>query len=409
MRTRLELSRLAIFLLGTLGVLGLLLHFDVFERISFSMEKGRLRALHESLPSGERLDELTQATRTVAQTVAPAVVSIVTETVEEAEVAVGEPAATSRDPFARQDEDPSFEEWLREHLEGLDPEGVAPGGRSFSRGLGSGFIFDADRGHILTNSHVVDGADVIRVYLSDGREADAIVLGSDPDSDLAVIRIELARLHELPFGDSDAVAVGDDVLAVGNPFGLEGTFSKGIISAFNRRSVSFSNGRAESFLQTDAVINPGNSGGPLVNLRGEVVGINTAIATHTGTYDGVGFAIPARRAHELIDDLIDGGPGFLGVLVGDVTYYDERVRALRWDRPYGTWVQDVLEGLSADRAGVKPDDIIVSINDETIDTTRELGEVVSALAPDSEIELTVWRDGRLQQLPLRLGRRYAPR
>jgi len=402
---------LAILFLGTFAVLGGLLHFDVFERISFSVENGRLRALRESQPSAERLDELTYATRTVAQTVAPTVVSIVTETVEEEEVAAPEADDDDppRDPFARRNEGPSFEEWLREHLERLDPERAPSEGPLFSRGLGSGFIFDADRGYILTNSHVVDGADVIRVYLSDGRETDATVLGSDPDSDLAVIRVELSRLHELPLGDSDAVTVGDDVLAVGNPFGLEGTFSKGIISAFNRRSVSLGNGRAESFLQTDAVINPGNSGGPLVNMRGEAIGINTAIATHTGRYDGVGFAIPAKRARELLDDLIDGGPGFLGVLVGDVTYYSEHVQALNWKETYGTWVQEVVEGLSADRSGVKADDIIVSINDETIDTTRKLGKVVSALTPGSEIELTIWRDGRLQQLPMRVGRRYAPR
>jgi serine protease Do len=428
MQKHAELKRFALVFLGTALGLGCLLHFDVFERIAFAIERGRLRALQESLPSQERLDELTHTTRTVAQLVAPAVVSIITETVEEEQASVGEVSDALRDPSRRHDaesveDDPdaasasseeqdtpsTFEEWLRDHIRSFDSEGPSQAGPILSQGIGSGFIFDADEGHILTNSHVVDGADVVRVYLSDGREAHAEVLGSDPDSDLAVIRIDLPRLHELSFGDSDDVAVGDDVLAVGNPFGLDGTFSKGIISAFNRRAISMGFGRAEAFLQTDAVINPGNSGGPLVNMHGAVIGINSAIATHTGRYDGVGFAIPSNRARDLIEDLIDGGPGFLGVLAGNVALFGQEARALQWYEGYGAWVDQVVEGSAADRAGIKPDDIILEVNGQTIETSRKLGEVVSVLSPGAEVELTLWRDGRMMHLPVRLDRRYAPR
>jgi S1-C subfamily serine protease len=428
MQKHAELRRFALVFLGTALGLGCLLHFDVFERIAFAIETGRLRALQESLPSQERLDELTQTTRAVAQLVAPAVVSIITETVEEDPASVGEVSDVLRDPSGRhdaeslenepdapsasseeQDTPSTFEEWLRDHIRSFDSESPSQAGPILAQGIGSGFIFDAARGHILTNSHVVDGADVVRVYLSDGREAHAEVLGSDPDSDLAVIRIDLPRLHELSFGDSDDVAVGDDVLAVGNPFGLDGTFSKGIISAFNRRAISMGFGRAEAFLQTDAVINPGNSGGPLVDMHGAVIGINSAIATHTGRYDGVGFAIPSNRARDLVEDLIDGGPGFLGVLAGNVALFGKEARALQWHEGYGAWVDEVVEGSAADRAGIKPDDIILEINGQTIETSRKLGEVISVLSPGAEVDVTIWRDGQRTHLPVRLGRRYAPR
>jgi S1-C subfamily serine protease len=428
MQKHAELKRFAMVFLGTALGLGCLLHFDVFERIAFAIERGRLRALQESLPSQERLDELTHTTRAVAQLVAPAVVSIITETVEEEQASVGEVSDVLRDPFGHHDAEPlenepdaapvppgeqdpssTFEEWLRDHVRPFDSEGGSDAGSILFQGIGSGFIFDADKGHILTNSHVVDGADVVRVYLSDGREAHAEVLGSDPDSDLAVIRIDLPRLHELSFGDSDDAAVGEDVLAVGNPFGLDGTFSKGIISAYNRRGISMGVGRTEAFLQTDAVINPGNSGGPLVNMHGTVIGINSAIATHTGRYDGVGFAIPSNRARDLIEDLIDGGPGFLGVLAGNVALFGKEARALQWYEDYGAWVEEVVEGSAADRGGIKPDDIILEINDQRIETSRKLGEVISVLSPGAEVKLTIWRDGQTMHLPVRLGRRYAPR
>ncbi|UCF34771.1 MAG: trypsin-like peptidase domain-containing protein [Phycisphaerales bacterium] len=428
MQKHAELKRFALVFLGTALGLGCLLQFDVFERIAFAIEKGRLKALEESLPSQDRLDELTHTTRAVAQLVAPAVVSIITETVEEEQASMGEVSDALRDPFGRPDgeqleNDPdaalasseeqdtasTFEDWLRDHIRSFDPEGGADAGSMLFQGIGSGFIFDADKGHILTNSHVVDGADVVRVYLSDGRETQAKVLGSDPESDLAVIRIDLPRLHELSFGDSDDVAVGEDVLAVGNPFGLDGTFSKGIISAYNRRGISMGIGRGEAFLQTDAVINPGNSGGPLVNMHGAVIGINSAIATHTGRYEGVGFAIPSNRARNLIEDLIDGGPGFLGVLAGNVALFGKEARALQWYEGYGAWVDEVVEGSAADRGGIKPDDIILEINDQRIETSRTLSAVISALSPGAEVKLTLWRDGQTMHLPVRLGRRYAPR
>jgi serine protease Do len=157
------------------------------------------------------------------------------------------------------------------------------------------------------------------------------------------------------------------------------------------------------------VINPGNSGGPLVNMRGEVIGINTAIATHTGRYDGVGFAIPSNRARVLVADLIDGGPGFLGVLVGSVAVFPEKAEALQWQEGYGVWVDEVVEGSAAQRAGVRPDDIILAIDDRTIDSSSHLGEVVSTLSPGTPVELTVWRVGEKLQVPVSVGRRYAPR
>ncbi len=299
------------FLGATLLVLACLVGSGLIERASYAIEKGRLRALREVLTGSDPIANGGLAGRHVAELVSSAVVSVETEfTVQVAEAA----ADDGNEPF-------------REWLSGLKrlhrprelseqpaaAEELSNTTPSLRHGSGSGFIFDARQGHILTNAHVVDGAERIMVRLIDGRECEAEVLGSDAESDLAVIRVRLSSLHEVPFGDSDSVRIGDEVFAFGNPFGLDGTVSKGIISAVDRRNVQVNSRLHASLLQTDAVISPGNSGGPLVSVGGEVIGITTAIATTTGRFNGVGFAIPSARACELLADLIEGGPGMLGV------------------------------------------------------------------------------------------------
>ena len=279
------------------------------------------------------------------------------------------------------------------------------------QGWGSGFIFDHEQGYVLTNAHVVEGASVVRVSLANGRGFAAQVLGLDPDSDLAVLRIDAVGLHELDLGSAEPVAVGDEVYAVGSPFGLKGSVTKGIVSAVGRRIVADGGAYYPAMLQTDAVIRPGNSGGPLVNKRGEVVGITTAILTGSTPYDGLGFAIPATRAKEMIDDLIEGGPGVLGVWVGSVSDLDWRsdVRALGWEETIGALITDVIPGGGAAKADLRVNDIILSVGGDRIDDIEALGRAVSDRKPGSTVEVTVWRNGVSLSRHVLVTRRYAPR
>lgn len=388
MQKQSEIKYLVMIFLATGLSLAALLHFDVIERVAYSVRRGQLRAVKETLPSPGELRKRTETTRAVAQIVSPAVVSITTETAR--------PTSRRESREDREDRDSSRQ-------------------RSLVQGLGSGFIFDAENGYIMTNTHVVRDVDKVMVQLSDGRTAEADVLETDPNTDLAIIRIKLNRLHELGFGDSIEVGVGDDVLAVGNPFGLGGTFSKGIISAVNRGGVRVDGHylegirkRGEGFLQTDAVINPGQSGGPLVNMLGEVVGINTAIATNTGHYEGVGFAVPSNEAKRLITRLKESG--FMGIWVGEVADdFKEEAEALDWDKPYGAIITEVMKGLAADRAGLKPDDIIVSVNGERLTDLDGDSRPFTSRSPGTLVSLEIWREGKMRKIPLRLGRAYAPR
>ncbi len=269
------------------------------------------------------------------------------------------------------------------------------------QGAGSGFIIDP-RGRVLTNAHVVQDASTIQIKLDDGRQFAAKVLGSDPLTDLALLQLEGGDLGQLPtvkLGNSDELQVGDYVVAIGNPFGLASSVSAGILSA---RARDINAGPYDDFLQTDAAINPGNSGGPLFNLRGEVMGINTAIV---GGGTGIGFAVPSNIASALLPQL-EGGEvrrGWLGVGVQDLTA--ELGRALGVDAKEGAVVSDVTAGTPAARGGLKPDDIIVSVNGEAVDSARTLTRTVGFMQPGREVTLQVLRGGDKRELKVTLGER----
>jgi serine protease Do len=265
------------------------------------------------------------------------------------------------------------------------------------RGLGSGVIVSAD-GTILTNNHVVEGADTITVQMNDNKTYDAKLVGSDKPSDLAVIKIEGESLPFLNLGNSDTVRIGDIVLAIGNPLGIGQTVTQGIISAKGRRT-GLSDGSFEDFLQTDAAINRGNSGGALVNLSGELIGINSQILSTTGGSIGIGFSIPSNMAKSVMEQLVQNGRvrrGMLGVNIQNIT--PETAQALDLKETSGVLVSNVRTGGSADKAGVKRGDIITAINGERIEDSNVLRNKVAGTLPGNPIKLTVARDGAQQEL-----------
>jgi serine protease Do len=272
------------------------------------------------------------------------------------------------------------------------PQGNPNMGQPDRRGLGSGFIFE-EEGYIITNHHVVDGADQIIVRLADRREFEAELIGSDPQSDIALIKIEANNLPTIRLGHSNELKQGAWVVAIGSPFNFEQTVTAGIVSAKGR---STSQQQYVPFIQTDVAINPGNSGGPLLNMNGEVVGINSWILSGgSGGYIGLSFAIPVETATETVRQLREFGKvsrGLLGVVVGAVTR--ELAEALNLDRSAGALVSDVTPGGSADRAGIKPGDVILELNGQVIETWSDLPPLVGANPPATKVSVLVSRDGK---------------
>jgi serine protease Do len=258
-------------------------------------------------------------------------------------------------------------------------------------------------GYILTNHHVIDGAEQIKVDLSDGRTVEAKVVGSDPPSDLAVLKIEASNLPLLSLGDSNRVRIGDVVLAIGNPLGVGKTVTMGIISAKGRQT-GLSNGTFEDFLQTDAPINQGNSGGALVNTDGELIGINSQILSQSGGSIGIGFAIPSNMARNVMDQLIKTGKvrrGQLGIIVQKVT--SDMASSLGLSEARGVIVSQVQPGSAAERAGIKQGDVITALNGTAIDDANSFRNQVASTQPGTEVNLTLQRGGREQQLRATLG------
>jgi len=268
------------------------------------------------------------------------------------------------------------------------------------RSLGSGFIISPD-GYIFTNNHVVEKADKIKVKLSNGREYDATVKGRDPRTDIALIKINPeGSLPTAKIGDSDKLRVGDWVVAIGNPFGLDHTVTVGIVSAKGR---VIGAGPYDNFIQTDASINPGNSGGPLINLAGEVVGINTAIVAHG---QGIGFAIPVNMAKEILDDLKAKGKvtrGWLGVSVQDIT--DDIAKGLKLKEQSGALVTEVFEGDPADKAGIKQGDIIKEVDGKAVRDTHELLRVVAMVPVGKKVNVKILREGALKDFQVSVAER----
>jgi len=269
--------------------------------------------------------------------------------------------------------------------------------------LGSGVIVSAD-GYILTNYHVVEGADEIEVGLADGRKAAAGIVGTDPETDLAVIRIKTKNLPVIVLGDTDQARVGDVVLAIGNPFGVGQTVTLGIISALGRNNLHINH--FENFIQTDAAINFGNSGGALIDTRGNLLGINSAIYSQTGGSVGIGFAIPVSTAKTVLDSIIKHGQvvrGWIGVESQDVTPELADSFGLAKDR--GAIIAGVVHGGPADRAGMRPGDILVAVQGKKVTSTSDMMNFIAALPPGDKAKLTVVRKDHESTLDVTIGRR----
>jgi len=323
---------------------------------------------------------------TLAKRVGPSVVNVSTTQVRKA-------AADVPSPF--DGDDPMSQFWQRFF------GGRIPRGSQRQMGLGSGFIIDRN-GTILTNYHVVDGAQKISVTLSDGKSYDAKVLGKDEKTDIAVIKIDAGQdLPAVTLGDSDRLDVGEWVMAIGNPFGLDHTVTSGIVSAKGRQIGA---GPYDNFIQTDASINPGNSGGPLINLRGEVVGITTAIYSQSGGNIGIGFAIPTNSIKEVLPQLKDKGRvvrGYLGTTVQKIT--PEIADSLGVKQQRGALVADVVRGSPAERAGIKTGDIITEFNSKEVKDSTELPGLVARVAPGTGTSVKVLRDGKEMTLAITVG------
>ncbi|MEX0448334.1 DegQ family serine endoprotease [Spiribacter sp. 221] len=264
--------------------------------------------------------------------------------------------------------------------------------------LGSGVVVDADAGHILTNHHVIANADQIQVTFDDGRELDAEIVGSDPETDIAVLQVDGDGLAALPLGDSSELRVGDYTMAIGNPFGLEHTVTTGVVSGLERTLPGSGGARLQSFIQTDASINPGNSGGALINLRGELVGINTAILSRGGGNIGIGFAVPVNMARQVMEQIIEYGEvqrGVLGVRVQDLT--PEMAEAFDIERPNGALVAQVTPNSPAAEAGLEAGDVIVEVNGTPVSDANAMANAIGLLRIGDEVHLTYVRDGEKRE------------
>ncbi|WJW76364.1 DegQ family serine endoprotease [Thiohalobacter sp. IOR34] len=269
--------------------------------------------------------------------------------------------------------------------------------------LGSGVIVDAAKGFIITNHHVIDQADEITVTLRDKRRLEARVVGTDPEADLAVIQIEARGLRDLPMADSSKLEVGDFVVAIGNPFGLQQTVTSGIVSALGRSGLGIEG--YENFIQTDASINPGNSGGALVDLDGRLVGINTAIVGPSGGNVGIGFAIPSNMVNAIMRQLIRYGEvrrGQLGVMAQDLT--PELAEALKLSRRSGAVITQVIKGSAAEQAGLRSGDVVVEVNGKPVKSSADLRNTIGLLPVGSELRLKIIRDGKPRRLRATIAR-----
>ncbi|QGM81146.1 Do family serine endopeptidase [Otariodibacter oris] len=271
------------------------------------------------------------------------------------------------------------------------------------KGEGSGAIINADKGYVVTNNHVIDNADKITVKLEDGREFQAKLIGSDPLSDVALVQIEEPKdLVEIKIADSDKLRVGDFTVAIGNPFGLGQTVTSGIVSALGRTTGNSDEGY-ESYIQTDAAVNRGNSGGPLINLQGELIGINTAIISPNGGNAGIAFAIPSNMANNLVQQIIEFGEvkrGLLGIKGGELNA--DLAKAFNVNAQQGAFVSEVLADSAASKAGLKAGDVIVALNGQKIRSFAELRAKVATTGAGKEIEVTYLRDGKEEKAKVTL-------
>jgi serine protease Do len=345
----------------------------------------------------ENLRETGKAFASVAREVSPSVVFI---QVEKASGTEGEGSV----PF----DDDLFRRFFGDRFHAV-PRSEQPREEQRVVGQGSGFVFAAhngllsDRTYVLTNNHVVEDADSIRVKFQDGREFDATVKGRDPKSDVAVIEIKTGGIPALRLADSSRLEVGEWVVAIGNPFGLSNTLTVGVVSATGRTGIGIND--YEDFIQTDAAINPGNSGGPLVNLDGEVVGMNTAIFSRSGGYMGVGFAIPINLASAIANQLIDAGAvtrGYLGITIQQLT--PDLAESFNVDQGKGILVAQVSGDSPAEQAGLRQGDVILAYNDQPVSDVGSFRNQISMTPPGTRGQLSVLRNGRQETLTVTIGK-----
>ncbi|MCL2525300.1 MAG: Do family serine endopeptidase [Betaproteobacteria bacterium] len=303
----------------------------------------------------------------------------------------------------RQKRHPLLDDPIFRHFFGERPDGPA----QRNAGLGSGVIVSPN-GYILTNYHVIEAADDIQVSLNDGSSHKARVIGSDPESDLAVLQIKADKLPTITFDRDERVRVGDVVLAIGNPFGVGQTVTMGIVSALGRSHLGINT--FENFIQTDAAINPGNSGGALVDVRGNLVGINTAIYSRTGGNQGIGFAIPAASARHIMEQIIEHGAvtrGWIGVETQEIS--PELAESFGLPDTDGALVAGIMRGSPAAAAGIRPGDVLLAVGDKPIRDPQAMLDLIAALHPDARVNFRLRRDRSILEVEVRVGKRPAMR
>jgi serine protease Do len=377
------------WLVVVIVVIAILIYVPYFaERIGYKKTSGEVSAYENALASMKKGDTLSSLFHAVSKTVMPAVVVVqVSERVE-----------------YQPETSPDMNNFLRWFFgqpgSSEQPAPQAPPKYLYKRGLGSGIIVDADKGYILTNWHVVHGADTVIVTLADGRNYRTQWVRTDSRSDLAVIKIDAPDLISVLLGNSDKIQVGDWVLAVGAPEGLPHTVTAGIISAKGRTT---SDGR-QTFLQTDAAINPGNSGGPLANMMGRVIGVNTAIISPVGANEGIGLVIPSNTAKIVMNQLIEKGKvtrGYLGIEISDVN--DQIVKNLKLPDSKGALVVKVTAGSPAEKAGLMSNDFIISVNGKETPDSFELLNEVTSLEPGQNATIEIYRKGKKMTITAQVG------
>jgi serine protease Do len=348
------------------------------------------------------LRESGKAFAEIAKEASPAVVSIRVEKVVE---------STPGFSFGDNGQDPMedlFNRFFRDRMPnqqqqpGQGQPKMKPQRRPHAQGLGSGFIISPD-GYILTNNHVVKGADKVKVQLTNGKEYTAKVIGADAPTDVAVIKVDANNLPTLKLGDSEALQVGEWVIAIGNPFGLTSTLTVGVVSAKGRSSMGIED--YEDFIQTDAAINMGNSGGPLLNVDGKVIGMNTAIVSPSGGSLGIGFAIPIDMVKNIYKQLIDKGSvtrGYLGIIIQQLT--PELAKSFNLEIHKGILISEVAKDSPADKAGLKSGDVITELNDELAEDVGRFRSHVAGLAPGTKADLVIYRDGKEKPITVEIGK-----
>jgi len=338
------------------------------------------------------LQDLNNAFVDIAKAVTPTVVTVFTEKVYKVRY-------NEFNPFFGND---PFQDFFSQFFG--SPHQTKPKVKKFiQEGMGSGVIVSSD-GYILTNNHVVKEADKLKVQLSDKRIFDAKIIGRDPKTDIALIKINAKNLPAAKLGDSDKLRIGEIVLAIGSPLSknLEHTITHGIVSAKGRSNFGLAD--YEDFIQTDAAINPGNSGGALVNLNGEVVGINAAIATQSGGFQGIGLAVPINMAKSVMEQLKEHGKvirGFLGAYIQDVT--SQMAQAMNLPNTKGALISDVQKGGPAEKAGLKAGDVVIKFNGREINNSTQFRILVASSAPGTKVNLTILRDGKKKVIAVKLG------